>query len=69
MSEVNQLLSLQNLVREKKILIVDATQTAFSRLATYPLADYIFVSYRKWTDCLCAAVYAKKDFLLFPLKK
>ena len=55
--------------RKKKILIVDATQTAFSRLATYPLADYIFVSYRKWTDCLCAAVYAKKGFSIVSPKK
>lgn len=50
-------------------MIVDATQTAFSRLATYPLADYIFVSYRKWTDCLCAAVYAKKGFSIVSPKK
>ena len=55
--------------RKKKILIVDATQTAFSRLATYPLADYIFASYRKWTDCLCAAVYARNGFSIVPPKK
>lgn len=48
----------------RKILIVDATQTAFSRLKTYQLADYILASYRKWTDCLCAAVYAKNGFLI-----
>lgn len=43
-------------------VIVDATQTAFSRSRTYDYADYIVVSYRKWLDCLCAAVYSKKGF-------
>lgn len=43
-------------------VIVDATQTAFSRARTYDYADYIVVSYRKWMDCLCAAVYSKKGF-------
>lgn len=47
-----------------KLLIVDATQTAFSRLETYNWADYILVSYRKWTDCLCAAVYSKRGFVI-----
>ena len=45
-----------------KKIIVDATQTAFSRSNTYFYADYIVVSYRKWLDCLCAAVYSKDDF-------
>lgn len=45
-----------------KILIVDATQTAFSRAATYESADYVVVSYRKWFDALCADVYAKDGF-------
>ena len=54
---------LSKLVKNKrKLLIVDATQTAFSRLETYQLADYILVSYRKWTDCLCAAVYSRNGF-------
>lgn len=61
---------LAELIKKKeKILIVDATQTAFSRLRTYQLADYILVSYRKWTDCLCAAVYSKNGFLIKELKK
>ena len=46
-----------------KTIIVDATQTAFSKSKLYELADYIIVSYRKWFDCLCAAVYSKKDFV------
>ena len=46
-----------------KIVIVDATQTAFSRSETYDLADYVVVSYRKWFDCLCAEVYSKQEFL------
>lgn len=45
-----------------KILVVDATQTAFSRAATYDLADYIVAGYRKWFDALCAVVYAKDGF-------
>lgn len=49
---------------KRKILVVDATQTAFSRLKTYQLADYVLVSYRKWTDCLCAAVYSRNGFLI-----
>lgn len=43
-------------------IIVDATQTAFSRSRVYEYADYIVVSYRKWLDCLCAAVYSKNGF-------
>ncbi len=58
------------IVKKKgKILIVDGTQTAFSRLKTYDLADYILVSYRKWTDCLCAAVYSRRGFSIDALKK
>ncbi len=45
-----------------KIVIIDATQTAFSASDAYKLADYIVVSYRKWTDCLCAVVYSKCGF-------
>lgn len=47
---------------EKKVVIVDATQTAFSHFKTYDLADYIVVSYRKWLDSLCAVVYSKNGF-------
>ncbi|MCF0260242.1 MAG: hypothetical protein HUJ54_10325 [Erysipelotrichaceae bacterium] len=43
-------------------VVVDATQTAFSKSASYKYADYILVSYRKWFDCLCAAVYSKNGF-------
>lgn len=43
-------------------IIVDATQTAFSKSRTYDFADYIVVSYRKWFDCLCAAVYSRNGF-------
>ena len=45
-----------------KIIIIDATQTAFSHSDLYQLADYIIVSYRKWFDCLCAVVYSKDGF-------
>lgn len=45
-----------------KTIIVDATQTAFSRSEIYNKADYIVASYRKWFDCLCAAVYSKHGF-------
>lgn len=45
-----------------KIVIIDATQTAFSHSKTYELADYIVVSYRKWFDSLCAVVYSKNGF-------
>lgn len=45
-----------------KIVIVDATQTAFSYSKTYDLADYIVISYRKWLDSLCAVVYSKNGF-------
>lgn len=44
-------------------VIVDATQTAFSRSRSYDSADYIVVSYRKWLDCLCAAVYSQNGFI------
>lgn len=47
---------------EGKIVIVDATQTAFSHSQTYDVADYIVISYRKWFDSLCAAVYSKNGF-------
>lgn len=46
-----------------KTIIVDATQTAFSVPRTYGLADYIIVSYRKWSDLLCAAVFSKHGFI------
>lgn len=45
-----------------KIIIIDATQTAFSMSKTYEMADYLVVSYRKWFDCLSAAVYSKNGF-------
>ncbi len=47
-----------------KIIIVDATQTAFSKSDTYHYADYVVISYRKWFDCLCAAIYSKDGFQL-----
>lgn len=43
-------------------VIVDATQTAFSKAKSYDIADFIVVSYRKWFDCLCAAVYSRDGF-------
>lgn len=46
-----------------KIIIVDATQTAFSHSKIYELADYIVASYRKWFDSLCAVVYSKRGFV------
>ncbi len=46
---------------DKKI-VVDATQTAFSKIKLYDLADYLVVSYRKWSDSLCAAVYSRNGF-------
>ena len=48
----------------RKVLIVDATQTAFSSSPAYSDADYIFVSYRKWFDALCAAVYCRNGFIV-----
>lgn len=48
-----------------KIIIVDATQSAFSYSDSYKFADYIVASYRKWLDCLCAVVYSKKGFDCF----
>lgn len=45
-----------------KIIIVDATQTAFSFSSTYDCADYLIVSYRKWFDSLCCVVYSKNGF-------
>ena len=48
--------------KQNKVIIVDATQTAFSKFETYNYSDYMVVSYRKWLDCLCAAVYSKKGF-------
>lgn len=45
-----------------KKVIIDATQTAFSRSEIFEYADYIVASYRKWFDCLCASVYSKNDF-------
>ncbi len=45
-----------------KTIIVDATQTAFSRSEIYNKADFIVASYRKWFDCLCAAVYSQHGF-------
>lgn len=49
-------------VSMKKILIVDATQTAFSRLPYYERSHYLLVSNRKWTDSLSASVYSKEGF-------
>ena len=46
-----------------KTVIVDATQTAFSLSPTYEIADYLIVSYKKWFDCLCCAVYSKDGFI------
>lgn len=43
-------------------VIVDATQTAFSKAESYDKADFIVVSYRKWLDCLCAVVYSRDGF-------
>ncbi|OUQ14430.1 hypothetical protein B5E87_02810 [Massilimicrobiota sp. An142] len=48
--------------KQNKIIIIDATQTAFSKFETYNYSDYLVVSYRKWLDCLCAAVYSKNGF-------
>lgn len=48
--------------KKEKIVIVDATQSAFSHAKTYGLADYIVASYRKWFDSLCAVVYSKSGF-------
>ena len=48
--------------KKGKIIIVDATQSAFSHSKTYCLADYIVASYRKWFDSLCAVVYSKSGF-------
>ena len=47
---------------EGKIIIIDATQSAFSYVKTYELADYLIISYRKWFDCLSAVVYSKNGF-------
>lgn len=47
-----------------KLLIVDATQTAFSRLPHYDMADYIIVSHRKWTDSLSASMYCREGFCI-----
>jgi len=52
----------QKCKEQGKLLVVDATQTAFSYAKTYELADYIIVSYRKWFDSLCAVVYNKNGF-------
>lgn len=48
--------------KNNKIIIVDATQTAFSRSIIYNYANYIIVSYRKWFDCLCSVVYSNSGF-------
>lgn len=45
-----------------KTIVIDATQTAFSKSEIYNNADFVIVSYRKWFDCLCAAVYSKNGF-------
>lgn len=42
-----------------KLIIVDATQTAFSKTDLYHNADYVFASYRKWADVLCSVLYCK----------
>jgi len=52
-----------------KAIIVDATQTAFSMSEIYSKADFIVASYRKWFDCLCAAVYSKNGFLVSEYNK
>ncbi len=52
-----------------KTVIIDATQTAFSYSKCYEEADYIVVSYRKWFDCICAAVYSKNGFSSCELEK
>ena len=49
---------------KNKIIIVDATQTAFSKNRIYEISDYILISYRKWFDCLCAVVYSKSGFTI-----
>ena len=51
------------------VIIVDGTQTAFCKAKTYEFADYIVVSYRKWLDCLCAAVYSREGFQVEPYEK
>lgn len=57
-------LKLAELAHEKdKPVIVDATQTAFSKSKTYDTADYALISYRKWSDTLCAAVCSRNAFL------
>lgn len=61
--ESEKSVKLARICRDKGIkIIIDATQTAFSELRTYDLADFIVVSYRKWFDCLCAAVYSRNGF-------
>lgn len=45
-----------------KKVIVDATQTAFSKSKTYSMADYVLISYRKWSDLLCASVFSKTGY-------
>ncbi len=45
-----------------KVVVVDATQSAFSKSKAYDVADYVLVSYRKWSDLLCATVYSKTEF-------
>lgn len=54
---------------EGKTIIIDATQTAFSKSKTYEIADYIVVSYRKWFDCLCAVVYSRDGFITYEYSK
>lgn len=53
----------QRCKQERKVVIVDATQTAFSFSPSYNIADYLIVSYRKWFDSLCCVVYSKDDFV------
>lgn len=48
--------------QDGKLVIVDATQSAFSHSPAYEQADYVVVSYRKWLDSLCAVVYSKNGF-------
>ena len=45
-----------------KKIIVDATQAAFSKSGAYSYADYLLISYRKWSDILCGTVYSNKEF-------
>lgn len=49
-----------------KLVIIDATQTAFSKSNIYENADYMLISYRKWSDALCATVCSNRKFSVLP---